>query len=108
MDRRIVLFDPNEINGAMLFGSGLSTDIHPISAFNSLSEEERKETLRLALGEGDAVMLVGGNAFKWLREYIHFGVRGENYSDCAKLYRLSLEGGVYAKCCPELPTRKDS
>ena len=107
MDRRIVLFDPNEINGAMLFGSGLSTDIHPISAFNSLSEEERKETLRLALGEGDAVMLVGGNAFKWLREYIHFGVRGENYSDCAKLYRLSLEGGVYAKCCPELPTRKD-
>ena len=107
MDRRIVLFDPNEINGAMLFGNGLSTDIHPISAFNGLSEEERKETIRLALGEGDAVMLVGGNAFKWLREYIHFGVRGENYSDCAKLYRLSLEGGVYAKCCPELPTRKD-
>lgn len=107
MDRRIVLFDPSEINGAMLYGRGLSTDIHPITAFSGLSEEQKKEVLELALGEGDGVMLVGGNAFKWLREYIHFGVRGENYMDCSKLYRLSLEGGSFAKCCPGLPEKKD-
>jgi hypothetical protein len=105
MNRRLVLFDQNEINGAMLFGNGLSTDVHPIQAFFNLDKEQTIQAL--GLGDSDAVMLVGGNAFKWLREFIHFGVRGENYSDCARLYRLSLEGGSFAKCCSELPSKKD-
>ena len=107
MDRRLVLFDQNEINPALLYGRGLGSDFLPLSAFNGLDNEQIKEAMGLALGDGDAVMLVGGNAFKWLREYIHFGVRGENYVDCSKLYRLSLEGGIFAKCCPGIPEKKD-
>jgi len=107
MNRRLVLFDPSEINGAMLFGLGLGTDIHPITPFYNMPENEVRESLEAALGDGDGVMLVGGNAFKWLRGYIHFGVRGENYSDCAKLYRLSLEGGIFAKCVTEIPGKKE-
>ena len=105
MNRRLVLFDQNEINGAMLFGNGLSTDVHPIQAFFNLDKEQTIQAL--GLGDSDAVMLVGGNAFKWLRDFIHFGVRGENYSDCAKLYRLSLEGGSFAKVCVNIPEKKD-
>jgi len=105
MNRRLVLFDQNEINGAMLFGNGLSTDVHPIQAFFNLDKEQTIQAL--GLGDSDAVMLVGGNAFKWLRDFIHFGVRGENYSDCAKLYRLSLEGGSFAKVCVDIPEKKD-
>ena len=107
MQRRLVLFDQNEINPALLYGRGLGNDLLPLSAFSGLSDEQIRESLRLALGDGDGVMLVGGNAFKWLREYIHFGVRGENYVDCSKLYRLSLEGGIFAKCCPEAPGDKE-
>jgi len=108
MNRRLVLFDQNEINGAMLFGGGLSTDIHPIQAFQNLSDVEIKDWIKNNLGDdSDAVMLVGGNAFKWLRQFIHFGVRGENYSDCAKLYRLPLGTGNFAKCCTEVPNSKE-
>src|SRR5574344_480032 len=49
------------------------------------------------LGPSDAVMCVGGSPFKWLRERYHFGVRSENYSDCEKLKRLSIEGGAFIK-----------
>lgn len=105
MNKRLVLFEPNEINGAQLYGIGLTCPIHPVTAFQG---REKNEILNfLDLHETDAVMLVGGNAFKWLREFYHFGVRSENYADCSKLYRLSLEGGSFAKCCSKIPSPKE-
>ena len=56
---------------------------------------------------GDGVMLVGSKPFTYLQQFYHFGIRNENYFDCSKLRRLSIEGGLFAKCTAELPTRED-
>lgn len=107
MNKRIVLVDPKEItNYSGLYGGGLdSNSIYTLQYLESIPEPEKRKILNL--GNGDAVMLVGGEAFKYLRQFYHFGVRSENYSDCAKLRRLSIEGGSFAKCTIELPEIND-
>ena len=103
MNKRIVLVDPKEItNYSSLYGGGLdSNSIYTLQYLDSIPEPEKRKIL--SLGNGDAVMLVGGEAFKYLRQYYHYGIRGENYADCAKLRRLSIEGGSFAKCTTEVP-----
>ena len=103
MNKRIVLVDSNEIkNYSGLYGLGLdSNSIYTLQYLESIPEPEKMKIL--TLGNGDAVMLVGGEAFKYLRQYYHYGIRGENYADCAKLRRLSIEGGSFAKCTVEVP-----
>lgn len=60
------------------------------------------------LGPSDAVMLIGPTAFSCLRKLYHFGIRNENYFDCSKLRRLSIEGGAFVKCIPEgIPDEED-
>ena len=90
MNRRIVLIDQNEVQNVMSFyGCGLGNEIYTIQSLQSLNEEDLKASL--TLGPTDAVMLVGGGAFKFLQQFYHFGVRSENYFDCSKLTRLSIE-----------------
>lgn len=55
------------------------------------------------IGNNDAVLLVGAEPFKYLQEYYHFGIRNENYFDCSKLRRLSIEGGAFVKCISGFP-----
>ncbi len=57
------------------------------------------------LGPGDGVMLVGADCFAHLRNYYHFGIRGENFYDCSKLRRVSIEGGAFAKCIVDYPDK---
>lgn len=95
MNKRIILVDPNEVDPLGLYGVGLGTDIYDITVLRERPEEEQNQIL--SLGKGDAAMVVGGEAFKLLRERYHFGIRSENYFDCSQLYRLSIEGGAFIK-----------
>ena len=102
MNRRIVLIDQDEIPDYLnYFGCGLGNEIYTLQSLNSLSESERSKILRV--GESDAIMVVGGEPFKYLQSFYHFGVRSENYFDCSKLHRLSIEGGAFIKCVVEFP-----
>lgn len=107
MNKRIILVDSNEFsNYSKLYGIGLdSNSIYTLQYLDSLSEESRRD--HLSLGNSDAVMLIGGESFKYLRNFYHFGIRNENYSDCSKLRRLSIEGGAFAKCTVGFPEQKD-
>lgn len=106
MNRRIVLIDQNEVQNVMSFyGCGLGNEIYTIQSLQSLNEEDLKASL--TLGPTDAVMLVGGGAFKFLQQFYHFGVRSENYFDCSKLTRLSIEGGAFVKVVLELPKKEE-
>ena len=102
MNRRCVLIDQEETPTYMgYFGCGLGNDIHTIQELEGLPEQDKRKILKF--GPGDAVMLVGGSPFKYLKQYYHFGVRGENYYDCSLLRRLSIEGGAFVKCVDEFP-----
>lgn len=107
MNKRIVLVDSIEFPDYLrLYGIGLdSNSIYTLQHLNSLSENDRKDLL--TLGNSDAVMLIGGEPFKYLKQFYHLGVRNENYSDCSKLRRLSVEGGSFAKCIVGIPEPND-
>lgn len=103
MNKRIVLIDQVETpNYARYYGSGLGGNIFTLQYLDSLPKNQKDDILNLGLG--DATLLVGSGPFKYLREYYHFGIRNENYSDCAKLRRLSIEGGSFVKCVTEFPS----
>lgn len=132
MNRRIIIIDDNQsnINPAAFAGFGNNSSIFGTSQLfgregvlintvvdKSGNQKEKKEkifippTLSLEeieaaignLGQGDGVLLVGSDAFTELRKRYHFGIRGENYYDCSKLRRVSLEGGAFAKCIVDTP-----
>lgn len=107
--RRIVLVDQEETPSYLrYYGCGLGSEIYTLQSLNVMPEEQLKKVL--TIGEGDAVMLVGGEPFRYLRQYYHYGVRNENFFDCSKLRRLSIEGGAFVKCVTEFPDediRKD-
>lgn len=106
MNRRIVLIDQVEFpDYTKFYGCGLGNEIYTLQYLESISEEDR-ETL-LTLGPGDAALLVKGEPFKYLQKRYHFGIRSENYFDCTKLRRLSIEGGAYVKCVDRLPGTND-
>lgn len=102
MNRRLILLDREDQETCLKFlGRGLTCEILTYQEIEEMPELERQE--KLCLGEGDGVMLVGGEPFKYLQSYYHFGIRNENYADCAVLRRLSIEGGSFAKCVMEYP-----
>ena len=106
MNRRFVLVDVTETTNYMsLFGIGLGNEIYTIDYVDSLSEQDRNSLL--SIGDSDAVMLIGAIPFKYLQRYYHFGIRNENYTDCAMLERLSIEGGAFVKCINGMPTKDD-
>lgn len=101
MNKRIVLIDANETPNYLSWVgvSEFNGQVYTLQILDDMEEEERKEIL--SLGEGDAALLVGAEPFKYLRQYYHYGVRGENYYDCSHLYRLSIEGGAFVKVLAE-------
>ena len=107
MNRRIVLIDPAETPVyATYWGAGLGTEIYLTTDLDKLNPDECKKLL--SIGEGDAALLVGGGGFKFFEEKsgLHFGIRGENWFDCVKLDRLSVEGGSYVKVIDEFPNQE--
>lgn len=97
MNKRIVLIDANETPNYLSWVgvSEFKNQVYTLQILDGMPEDKRKEVL--ALGEGDAALLVGAEPFKYLRDFYHYGVRGENYYDCSHLYRLSIEGGAFVK-----------
>lgn len=106
MYRRIVLVDQEETkNYASLFGRGFGNNIYTLQALQSMDEENLKKFL--TFGEGEAIMLIGAEPFRFLKQYYHFGIRSENYYDCSKLRRLSIEGGAFIKEVLDIPTDEE-
>ena len=106
MYRRIVLVDQEETkNYASLFGRGFGNNIYTLQALQSMDEENLKKFL--TFGEGEAIMLIGAEPFRFLKQYYHFGIRSENYYDCSKLRRLSIEGGAFVKEVLDIPTDEE-
>lgn len=97
--KRLIIVDDNVQNTTRYFGCGLGQDIYSVSSLETLDELSRKSLLQLTVG--DAAMLVGSRAFELLRQYYHFGIRGENYWDCSQLRRLGIEGGAFVKIIHE-------
>ena len=106
MYRRIVLVDQEETkNYASLFGRGFGNNIYTLQALQSMDEENLKKFL--TFGEGEAIMLIGAEPFRFLKQYYHFSIRSENYYDCSKLRRLSIEGGAFVKEVLDIPTDEE-
>ena len=106
MYRRIVLVDQEETkNYASLFGRGFGNNIYTLQALQSMDEENLKKFL--TFGDGEAIMLIGAEPFRFLKQYYHFGIRSENYYDCSKLRRLSIEGGAFVKEVLDIPTDEE-
>lgn len=102
MNRRIVIVDQFETPNFVQYYSCCKNDeIYTIQALESNCESKRNEILKLERGDG--VMLVGSEPFKYLRQFYHYGVRGEGFVDCSKLYRLSIEGGAFVRVVSEFP-----
>ena len=107
MNRRIVIIDPTETPvNAGYWGIGLGNEIYLTTDLERLEPDQLKQGL--SLGPGDAALLVGGGGFKFFEEKsgLHFGIRGENWFDCVKLDRLSVEGGSYVKVIDEFPNQE--
>lgn len=107
MNKRLIILSSDEngsFNNNYFFIDGISTSESILIARTSsrkseipvLTDEEIK--LVKTLGPGDGVLLADPGAFSCLRQYFHFGIRNENFSDCCKLKRLSIEGGAFVKC----------
>lgn len=106
MNKRIVLIDREETpNFCVYFSYGLGDKICIIQDLENMDESSRRQILDV--GPGDGVLLVGGEPFKYLRQYYHFGIRSENYFDCSKLKRLSISGGAFVKCIIDDPVAED-
>lgn len=97
MNRRIVLVDQVETpDFAKFYGCGLGNEIYTVQQLSSTNSS-------LVLEEGDGIMLIGSEPFKYLQSQYHLGIRSENYFDCSKLRRLSIEGGSFAKIVLDFP-----
>ena len=106
MNRRLVLIDQVETPDYTKYYSGdFGNEVYTLQYLNSLLKSDSSRIL--SIGEGDAALLVGAEPFKFFQEYYHFGVRSENYFDCSKLRRLSIEGGAFVKCVTEYPNREE-
>ena len=104
MNRRIVLVDQLETpDYTSYYGSGLGSEIYTLQSLEGQPEDKIRQLL--AVGPTDAVMLVGAEPFKYFHQFYHYGVRSENYFDCSKLRRLSIEGGAFVKCVIEYPDK---
>lgn len=104
MNRRLVIVDQEETPDYLLyFGCGLGNEIYTTQQLLGMEEADLKNVL--TIGKGDAVLLVGGKPFNYLRRFYHFGVRSENFFDCSKLRRLSIDGGAFVKCIIEFPSQ---
>lgn len=99
MNRRIVIVDEEVQNPLDYFGRGLGDEIYSVIGLEQMEPEVLRKTL--TLGTGDAAMLVGSRAFEKLKEFYHFGIRGENYWDCSQLNRLGIEGGAFVRVIHE-------
>lgn len=107
MNKRIVIIDEKEtpVNAAY-WGVGLGNEIYTTEMLDRLNENDRN--LCLGISEGDGALLVGGGGFKYFFEHSHLhpGIRSENWLDCVKLDRLSIEGGAYVKVIDEFPAKE--
>lgn len=105
MNRRVVLLDQEETTDALRYvGAGLGNEIYTLQELSVKDEITLKNLLNF--GPGDGILLVKGEPFKYLQQFYHFGIRSENYADCAKLRRLSIEGGAFVKCVTEFPDKE--
>ena len=108
MYRRIILVDTVETPDYLqIFSTNLGNDVefYTIQQLEQLPEELQRE--KMALGNSDAALLVGGNPFSYLQQFYHFGIHNENYYDCSIIRRVSIEGGAFVKCTAELPEPDD-
>lgn len=107
MNKRIVLIDQIETPDlAKYYGSGIiASNIYTLQRLQEMSEQDRTKVLEL--GDGDGVLLVGSEPFKYLQSMYHFGIRNENAFDCSKLYRLSIEGGAFVRCVFDVPSSNE-
>ena len=108
MNRRIVIVDPKETPDYMKYwGCGLGTEIYTTDSLESMSADDLRTAL--TLGNSDAAMLVGSGGYKFFFEKtgLHAGVRSENWFDCSKLDRLSVEGGCFVKVQADFPTQDE-
>ena len=108
MNRRIILVDVEEIPDYLkIFSANLGNEVklYTIQELESLSIAQQKE--ELSLGNSDAALLVGANAFSYLQQFYHFGIRSENYYDCSLVRRISIEGGAFVKCTTGIPEKPD-
>ncbi len=106
MNRRLVIIDPNETPVyATYWGAGLGNEIYLTTDLEKIEPEKLKQAL--TLGPGDAALLVGGGGFKFFfdKSQLHAGIRSENWADCVKLDRLSVEGGSYVKVIDDFPSQ---
>lgn len=104
MNKRIVLIDQNETPDYIKYygWGGLSNEnIYTLQNLQEMSQLDRDNIFDVS--EGDGVMLVGAEPFKFLQSLYHFGIRSENYFDCSKLRRLSIEGGAFVKVITDFP-----
>ena len=108
MNRRIVIIDPKETPDYVKYwGCGLGTEIYTVDSLETMQPDELRAAL--SLGDTDAAMLVGSGGYKFFFEKtgLHAGVRSENWFDCSKLDRLSVEGGCFVKVQADFPTQDE-
>ena len=104
MNRRIVIINETEFpNYLLLYNLGIR-EVYTISLLESKSEAERLNILSLGLGDG--ALLIGPDAFKYLKNYYHFGIRSENYYDCSHLARLSINSRAFVRCTLDIPDQE--
>ena len=65
MNRRLVLIDQEETpNYVSYYGLGLGDEIYLLQSLNSMPQPGRERLLKL--GEGDGVLLIGAEPFRYL------------------------------------------
>ena len=108
MCKRLIILDAKEFPTYVvdLVGKGLQ-NVVTVQQLTDENADPKMVKELITLGQGDAALLCGAGGFKYLQQFYHFGIRGENYADCSKLRRLSIEGGAYVKCTYELPTLEE-
>lgn len=115
MNRRIIILSSDENGNFNLkyFTYGIGEDSIFVARLPSKKTDtpvltDKEVEVIKTLGQGDGVLLADPGAFSCLRQYFHFGIRSENFSDCCKLRRLSIEGGAFVKCIgDDTPTIED-
>ena len=108
MNRRVVIIDPKETPDYFKYwGIGLGQEIFKTDSLENMNPDDLRNLL--TLGDTDAAMLVGSGGYKFFFEKtgLHAGVRSENWFDCSKLDRLSVEGGSFVKVQANFPTEDE-